>query len=958
PIHHLELWLDGELAQTYYNSDLSEPAPIQIGFNQTLTAGSHLLIVRAVDSFSLIGQSLPVTAQGSLAFTGEGPFSLVSIPPDGSLDETLAASGTDLNAVLLNNPGLGAGASPGTVIAIPIPKEVPAPGPNPPAPPSNPTFLDLIKLLPIGNPPLALIPVQVAGPPSPPAGLQARGDACSLNLTWQDTSEDEAGFQVWITGLGVKPRVAARTAANKGTGPVSLELPAVGAGDFVYWVEAYNVAGAQPSNQVFVSVPGPCPNQLTSTLTVETLDFNSSAVIEKGYCYISLQDHPEVRLPVNQDQFIPLSGGKGDLTSLPASSRNYKMAVPNSGSIKIQGECWGWTGGTLSKLGVFNQTVQETEWNGSRIPISSAVFDIGLALTVSLPEGKLVPFAAPDPGIPSPILLKLEAPIILGDVGLDPMDALNYLDQGNLRTLTWEWLPSPISPAKLTGYTILINGIPFQHVTSPAARSAVLKLPGFCGTNIKVSLVAEEDDRQSLPSNILVDVQPPCGLYAVVDFKGVHFGWTNDSLNPSNECDNLQAYFRISVSEVFDYYQPEERQGVKVVKSFNGGGYYRDVRCGIYDLNYVAGSRYTETELDPTRIILPLRAVEGHPTHYVIEAAMWDYDVGSGDDLIARFDSSFVIGPAKVESLLADMQGSPPMIKDWYCDEYIGIFNGDAKSKIDVCVDLYATDPSTGAVTLPSNAPIPDPSSAPPLDSPGLQFKPVSDIAILETYINGDGNLFARIINEGPDDLVKKNLTITTSIQTNDPNLYGLPWTSRHFVNLKVGSKEDLSANQQKLDPSLYDYTITVAVSLDEGSEPGLNNNQRTDEYTAGGLEVVPNPLVLDLQIADIRSNSAGKLVVEVHNNGPDFYETAQSTINCEVTQVSRLDGTSTTISGIEEVTYHNLNAGDSKLFSPAKSGLEFNLSANWFIISCQIQSDGVFADPDPANNFLTKNVY
>ncbi|TFH33259.1 MAG: hypothetical protein E4G99_11670, partial [Anaerolineales bacterium] len=141
PIHHMELWLDGEQVQTFYNQDLQGSAPVEITFYQLLTSGGHVLFVRAVDSHALIGQSLPITAQGTMAIAGEGPFTLITIEPGSTLDETLAAHDTDVAAVLPNNPGLSGGASPGTTIAIPVQPEgghqENPPDTNPPAPPGN-----------------------------------------------------------------------------------------------------------------------------------------------------------------------------------------------------------------------------------------------------------------------------------------------------------------------------------------------------------------------------------------------------------------------------------------------------------------------------------------------------------------------------------------------------------------------------------------------------------------------------------------------------------------------------------------------------------------------------------------------------------------------------------------------------------------------------------------------------
>ncbi len=262
----------------------------------------------------------------------------------------------------------------------------------------------------------------------------------------------------------------------------------------------------------------PCPNQLGGFLTVEAVDLTAPSQYDRAYCYVSILDNPEVRLPAGQDQFIPLTGGVGDLTSIPLAARSYKLPV-SSQDLKVQGECWGWAGASLSKLGTFNQAIPTNQWDGSRVPLTGPNFEIGLVL--NLTAGELVPFAAPDPGIPSPILISMEKTASLSDVGLDPMDALNYLDQGDKRTPVWEWLPPPTSKEKLTGFTVLINGIPYQQINDPAARTAEIQVPGFCGTERSRSawspIIVDRQSSAQQPADRPADI--PATLYAVVDFE-------------------------------------------------------------------------------------------------------------------------------------------------------------------------------------------------------------------------------------------------------------------------------------------------------------------------------------------------------------------------------------------------------------------------------------------------------
>ncbi len=128
-----------------------------------------------------------------------------------------------------------------------------------------------------------------------------------------------------------------------------------------------------------------------------------------------------------------------------------------------------------------------------------------------------------------------------------------------------------------------------------------------------------------------------------------------------------------------------------------GEVFHQEVRCGTYNLNHLAGPAATAKELNPTSIILPLRLIEGQNTEYVIESTIWDYDSGSDNDVVARYQGTISFSPDMVDGLLAKMQDAPARLEDYYCDAYIATYNGDAKSKVEICVDLYAQNPASGA---------------------------------------------------------------------------------------------------------------------------------------------------------------------------------------------------------------------------------------------------------------------
>ncbi len=523
----------------------------------------------------------------------------------------------------------------------------------------------------------------------------------------------------------------------------------------------------------------------------------------------------------------------------------------------------------------------------------------------------------------------MEKTATLGDVGLDPMDALNYLDQGDKRTLVWEWLPPLSWKEKLTGFTVLINGIPYQQINDSADRTVEIQVPGFCGTELKVSLVANIVDRQSLPSNPLTDQQPPCILYAVVDFEQVQFGWVNDSLNPNNHCDTVQTFFHIAVNEVFNRGQANEVQGTSIIKHFNGGGFYQEVRCGTYDLNLLAGPAATAKELNPTSIILPLRLIEGQNTEYVIESTIWDYDSGSDNDVVARYQGTIFFSPEMVDGILAKMQDAPARLEDYYCDAYIATFNGDAKSKVEICVDLYAQNPASGAASLPDNTVPLDPIGS----GPGQQYDTNSDLALTGIYLNPEGKLSVRVQNQGPEDLRTARFKFTTTIQRDDSGLSGTPSSSQDRGDqLKNGSQRDYSIwTWDKLDPALHSYTITVELDGTGFRDPDLSNNKKTITWSGSGSQATPDPLNADLKIVSVRSDGSGGLAVTVENGGPDVIKQTEATVSCEATQVSRTDGSSTTIKDLEKMAVLNLNSQSRQTFKLTTQTGSINLLTNKF---------------------------
>ena len=139
-----------------------------------------------------------------------------------------------------------------------------------------------------------------------------------------------------------------RTCEPASGGVTWFEFQAPGPGAFLFWVEAVNPIGQQGSNIIDLDVDAACPAAAATQLQVEILGLATPASAERVYCYVSFENAPEARLPAQDGDFIAVQGGQGDLTPWP---HTFALPIPQDGTLDLSGECWGWAGETLSKLG-------------------------------------------------------------------------------------------------------------------------------------------------------------------------------------------------------------------------------------------------------------------------------------------------------------------------------------------------------------------------------------------------------------------------------------------------------------------------------------------------------------------------------------------------------------------------------------------------------------------------------
>jgi hypothetical protein len=553
PITRAELWVDGELKETQ-NSDRPEGiSTFYANFSLLMSEGPHMLFVRAVNTAGIIGQSLPVGVFGG---PKPGPGQFVYAVRVGT-GETLAGIagfyGTDPATLQKVNPDLkGQEPAAGSVITVPVPpekEEKGAPASSSPPPPALPGSAPV----PIPNtPPLKVIePPPLGGglqlgflvvnPPAAPTGLQAQVKDCKVTLLWNDNATNEDHYEVWMAGLNMPPRVIAKLAPATG-GPAWFEFPAPQPGSFSFWVEAVNIFGRQPSNIAWVLVDPKCPTTLATHLQVEALDMTVGGNYDKAYCYVSFESAPEVRIPSDINAFIKVQAGQGDIAAWASGMNKLVVPIPADGELEISGECWGWSGNKLNKLGSFSSKFSIETWDGARRVLEGGGFQIGIAikpLGAMDTTGTPIAYSYEDPSIPAPSNLQF----------LGKMSPGIPSPPTSLRTLAWDWNGDQ---NKITGFQIYLNGVPYNPaglaeppLVAPNARSEAVRPPHECGDHIRWQVAAIAGEAQSKLSDPYEYDQPKCQLLAKVKFHQIHLEKTRDDGGP---CDILESYFAIGVN--------------------------------------------------------------------------------------------------------------------------------------------------------------------------------------------------------------------------------------------------------------------------------------------------------------------------------------------------------------------------------------------------------------------------
>jgi hypothetical protein len=599
PILRVELWFDGELFDTQRPDadQLNDTTTLHALFDLPVTAGPHMISWRAMDNTGLVGQSLPITIFGSPSAADPGVTTERVIGDGVTVVDVAADHNVDPNAIRKLNPGLGGGTIPaGTKLNVPDPNNGGG-GQPPPADPESDPLPDVppdVPMLQVVGTAIDLsrfFPAFLSVFPRAPSHLRAGFEDCTVRLFWEDNADNESHFNVWMQALGGPPRVIAQLDGSPTTGPAWYEFKSPSFGIYSFWVEVVNSLGGQASEIEWVAVnDAQCLPALASHLEIEAVSMDLIAVNwSKVYCYLSIEDGPEQRIPQDDSQFLGYNGeGSWNISEWAGGKHKLLIPIPADGEVSLEAECFAWLGNDgPNSLGHFRNIVGEAAWDGRDIQIFSNHYALVYRIHPFGPEEAQGSFTYLDPTLERPHILDVKK-----SKGNDPVkdsDPVKYVDLYRYPKLSWAW---DGDEEDITNFTVFNNG-EFFSIVDRELRERTFTLPSTCGVTYSFQVAANSREARSLYSDSKKYVQPPCPVMAEVQFISVISQNTDDDTSiplldysfDFDPCDKLQIYYLIWATGAIH----EERQ-------YGGGNRFFPYYCDT-EYSFKLGLGATEDTL-------------------------------------------------------------------------------------------------------------------------------------------------------------------------------------------------------------------------------------------------------------------------------------------------------------------------------------------------------------------------
>jgi hypothetical protein len=443
-------------------------------------------------------------------------------------------------------------------------------------------------------------------------------------LQWNDNAGDELRYEVWMAPMGGSAQLIA-SLQPAGGGPAWVKFPAPETGGLSFWVEAVNFVGNQPSNIVWVEVDSRCPTAAPDRLQVELVDMSMGRGYDKAYCYISVENTPEVRMPGDDSDFVQVSGGQANIATWDASKRTFIVPIPADDSLEMAGQCWGWAGQTLDKLGTFSVALARETWDGGRRPLQGDTYEIGLSVQPSGggDNGTRVTYSYEDSTIPAPYNLREQK------IGTEPRRSLypkTWEDWFLNRKLHWEWTGSQ----QLTGFTIFLNGVRYKSVYGGSVRETSVTLPALYDRRIRWQVAADAGEAQSPLSQELAYDLPKSRAYIQVKFDTIRWLYTCDGCC-CGDCSTCEAYGWLSL-------RMGAHESFKLCAQLR---HTNSVKCGnTYAFSNLCSTDWILNEDVPDVLILPF---DKESKNFTVDLWVHIYDddgLWSGSDTIADYKLS------------------------------------------------------------------------------------------------------------------------------------------------------------------------------------------------------------------------------------------------------------------------------------------------------------------------------
>jgi hypothetical protein len=586
-IERIELWVDGSKVAEAVNDGPAEISTFYADFSINIPGGQHVFVARAVDSASLIGQSVSKGIFADPALAGEEIYSTIALENQGTLESIAEANALDPNRLSELNPGLGEGElQPGTSLILPASRNKTNDGPPLQAnPPPNQFPIPNIPMAETTTAPgsgfsgLNLFASETGAnqPPKAPSDLQAQVNDCKMILQWQDNADNELGYGVWVKEIVGAGRRIASVKPSSSTGLAWFQFDALPPGFYALWVEAVNWLGSQPSNMVWVRVDElGCGTYTARDLEFKVTRFNISGPYLGVYCYVSVEGRPHVRIPTEPDYFWTGSGVPVNVAAGAKATNvaKYIFRIPDDRILDIAGDCYAVDPANTPnpKVGEFSQSIPESAWTGNEqaITIGSELYYTLTPLGLTIAKG---PFTYIDSSLTPPKITSVKN---------DPLPPISGGDNPNVgayeqgRILTWEWNGTAEEKSELTGFTIFLNGNPVKTV-GPEFRQTRLWLPARCDKLATYEVAANFGIYQSTRYRY-DEVLPPCPLLVRVEYLQIYLEHANSYVSGgtftlcNEEAMLTTLYFRARFND-------------KLVERTTINGFlYPAINCGLWNI--------------------------------------------------------------------------------------------------------------------------------------------------------------------------------------------------------------------------------------------------------------------------------------------------------------------------------------------------------------------------------------